>query len=749
MKRTFHLTSPSVTRPISLALCYSLIITTVFLPSSASVSAKSGSSTFAGPGHFTGSGFAMAPARLFASLLMFFQGGGGLPSVPGPNLPDLEAARQVEAADPTAPSEPGEFEMTLPQICDDCEPNTRPVAVIGGPYSGVATEPISFHGSDSFDPDGNSITFQWNFGDGGSASVSNPSHVYASAGSYTVTLVVTDDLNLASSPATTSVNVSATPVSTPTPTPTVTPTPTPGTNNAIFVSQSVPSTMSATNTYAVSVTMRNTGSTTWSAAHLYRLASQSQGSDSVWGMSRVHISSDVLPGAEATFSFSVIAPPGSPPRRGGGGTHYAFQWRMIQEGVESFGKASPATDVVSFGNMLPIQVYTPQNHYSARLEPRNRTGSDGADLLSRNFNWSSDILGLAGRAGLNLNLGLSYNSLVWTRVGSAMIFDADRGFPSAGFRIGFSTIQAKFYNNQANTYSYLMITPSGGHLELRQTPAAGVFESVGSSHLQLIEGEQNGLLLIDRSGTQMTYLLINGEFRCTSIKDSNGNFITIKYEPLNGVPSPGLVTSIVDTLQRTINFNYDAKLHLRDITQTRNGEVHTFAIFVYDSRNLQTNFAEPSGTGSTTVLGLPLDNTVAVLTQIGLDNGSRYKFDYNSWGQVNKVTHFAADSATDDSHPLSYVSYNLPLDNTASQTDCPRFTERRDWVENWNGSSEAVTSYAYNENAIGANGTLWEALEWAEVEFPDHTKYREYATAYYDDWQRGLTTKTEIYSADN
>ena len=45
----------------------------------------------------------------------------------------------------------------------------------------------------STDSDGSIASRSWNFGDGGSSTLSNPSHTYASAGAYTVTLTVTDN----------------------------------------------------------------------------------------------------------------------------------------------------------------------------------------------------------------------------------------------------------------------------------------------------------------------------------------------------------------------------------------------------------------------------------------------------------------------------------------------------------------------------------------------------------------------------
>ena len=86
--------------------------------------------------------------------------------------------------------------------------NNPPVANPGGPYSGATGQPVSFNGSGSSDPDGNNLTYAWDFGDGGSGSGATPSHTYAIAGSYLVTLTVSDDGSPSlSNSATTSVSV--------------------------------------------------------------------------------------------------------------------------------------------------------------------------------------------------------------------------------------------------------------------------------------------------------------------------------------------------------------------------------------------------------------------------------------------------------------------------------------------------------------------------------------------------------------
>jgi len=74
--------------------------------------------------------------------------------------------------------------------------NTPPVAVAtANPTSGPAPLTVQFTGSGSSDPDGDAITYSWDLnGDGtyGDSTAANPSFTYATAGTFTVRLRVTD-----------------------------------------------------------------------------------------------------------------------------------------------------------------------------------------------------------------------------------------------------------------------------------------------------------------------------------------------------------------------------------------------------------------------------------------------------------------------------------------------------------------------------------------------------------------------------
>ena len=92
----------------------------------------------------------------------------------------------------------------------------KPVAVITSDRTGgVRPVTVAFDGGTSSDPDGVVVGYSWNFGDPASAgdntsTLRNPSHTYAAPGTYTASLVVTDNQGNASAAATKVITVSGT-----------------------------------------------------------------------------------------------------------------------------------------------------------------------------------------------------------------------------------------------------------------------------------------------------------------------------------------------------------------------------------------------------------------------------------------------------------------------------------------------------------------------------------------------------------
>ena len=82
--------------------------------------------------------------------------------------------------------------------------------------------------------------------------------------------------------------------------------------DAQYISDTIPAAMTAGQSYTVSVTMRNTGSTSWDEASMIRLGGvgDATGDAGKFGPTRIRIpaGTSVAPGLQYTFTFTMIAP---------------------------------------------------------------------------------------------------------------------------------------------------------------------------------------------------------------------------------------------------------------------------------------------------------------------------------------------------------------------------------------------------------------------------------------------------------
>jgi YD repeat-containing protein len=392
----------------------------------------------------------------------------------------------------------------------------------------------------------------------------------------------------------------------------------------------------------------------------------------------------------------------------------------------------------------------------ARLAPINATG--GTNLYSRNFGWSTGLVSLPGRSGMDLNIGMSYNSLVWTKVGSTMAFDMDHSNIAPGFNFGFPRIEPPYVSSQTSILSYLMVSPSGARTEFRQTAASDVYETADSSYAQVkVDNptdsannptpiEDITLTITGTDGTQMSYAWIGGAYRCTRIKDRNGNYIDITNN------TDGLLTSVVDTLGRTVTVNYDAYSRPSSITQNwqmDNGHssttaTHTWASFTYTMRNISTNFA----TGLA-VYGPANNTSISVLQKVTYADGSHTDFSYNAYGQVYKI-----ETRAPNNDLLNYDWKNIESPSS-NQPDCPRFTQTKTKIANFNLDSYGVAQEIVVNNSIPASSSysLPGSISGTATEIDvsmDDDPYDSVTKTYVGSsgWNEALPIATEDY-ADN
>jgi YD repeat-containing protein len=572
--------------------------------------------------------------------------------------------------------------------------NQPPVAKAGGPYNGVPGQNTVFNGAGSFDSDGSVASYSWNFGDGGTAMGVSPTHAYTASGTYTVTLTVIDNLGAQGS-ATTTTTVSSS-------------------SSDGFVTNFLQWGLGRQPTgqeggywddilrsaypqgqTSMLLSMREFGMTVFESSEY---AGRNR-SDHwyVYDLYKTYLMRDPDSSGWAFWEAQV-------PSMGREQVRHAFdqstEFGQIIATLTASGQPSSAVSSLA----------------TARVDPFNQTGDQ---IRARDCEWGLNLLSLPGRAGLDLGLGLSYSSLVWTRSGPYAYFDEDRGALGPGFRLGFATVQGPYFDAQVARNVYVVVTSSGDKVELRQVGATSTYEAGDSSHLQLMAGS-GGLLLRTTDGTQITYSpSVDSEWRATAIEDRNGNYLSVSYMWW------GDVLSVSDTLGRTVTFNYDANENLQTITQnwTVNGQTqsHTWATFGWGTRALQPGFS------SVAAVGTYAGETIPVMTQVGLDDGSRYNFEYTAAGQVNIIHRYSSDNVERSRTTYDYAT--LP-------DDCPRLIDTQVSADSWTGVNGVPAAVVTQFTDLG-NGSH-------EMTAPDGTTTdREiYGTG----WQKGLVIEEDVSS---
>ncbi len=114
-------------------------------------------------------------------------------------LRDAQAIRRriVETSDDVAApgwdAQTGAGRVNVYRAVTGLSTKAPPVAMPGTGYTGRKGVPVRFDATASFDPNGRPVTsYAWSFGDGTTATGATPWHTYARAGTYAVTLTVTD-----------------------------------------------------------------------------------------------------------------------------------------------------------------------------------------------------------------------------------------------------------------------------------------------------------------------------------------------------------------------------------------------------------------------------------------------------------------------------------------------------------------------------------------------------------------------------
>jgi hypothetical protein len=114
---------------------------------------------------------------------------------------------------------------------------------------------------------------------------------------------------------------------------------------SLFVSQAVPSSLTAGQRATVSLKFKNIGERDWDPAQGFALGSQAPMDNTTWGSVRVQLPRVVKAGEEVDLAFEIVAP--AEPGRS------VFSWRMVQDRVAWFGNVSKPVEIDISATPLP------------------------------------------------------------------------------------------------------------------------------------------------------------------------------------------------------------------------------------------------------------------------------------------------------------------------------------------------------------------------------------------------------------
>ena len=594
---------------------------------------------------------------------------------------------------------PSDFQIRTPSDPQNLQSaitpaNQLPTASVGGPYNGFVAQNVPFAGSGS-DSDGTVVSYSWTFGDGGTGTGTTPTHAYSSIGTYTVTLTVTDNQGGQGSSSTT-VNIST----------------------------------SSSDQYSVNFlqwgldrTPTTVESNYWN--DIVRAAYQ-QGQPSMlmamkeFGMT-VFESQDYADRNRSNHDYvydlykSYLMR--QPDQEGWTFWTEACDVNGREAVRQAFDESTEFHNIVANLTTSGSPSTAVSSLATAQVDPFNQSGNQ---VKARDCEWSLPLVSLPGRAGLDLGLSVSYSSLIWTKSGPYLYFDQDYESLSPGFKIGFPTVQFRKFDAQTSRNVYIF-TAGGQHIELRQVGTSNYYESADSTYLQLIDNG-GSLTVLTTDGTKLTFASFLQAWSATGIEDRNGNLISIDND------WRGDIQNVTDTLGRTIHFGYDNNANLTSITQSWAGESqpHTWATFGWDTKSMSASFTSE-------VVGMSDNESMPVLTQIALDDGARYNFEYENTLQVKKIHLYTFDPSINDYGERTYTAYDYE-----GTSDCPRISQSRVWAQSWNGDNDVPSEVITHFQDPGSG--------YHQMIAPDDTTYKEFygGTGGSPLWQHGLVTSNQV-----
>jgi RHS repeat-associated protein len=338
---------------------------------------------------------------------------------------------------------------------------------------------------------------------------------------------------------------------------------------------------------------------------------------------------------------------------------------------------------------------------------------------SQSYTYAVPLFNLPGRHGLNLNLSLIYNSVLWDNLGGGVVApDPDSGTPSIGFHLDFGTLI--WYTTQGVLVSGILIDHDGTKHVLAPAPGTSVgnstqWVSIDSTYItvqhtyQTSSGTPPSDVVTYKNGVQVSY-----QFETTNplgsatfmqpfkIEDTTGNFISISY-------TGTYISTVTDTVGRVISFIYTTLapgfLQLNCVTDGAScgaSGSHTYTFNWNSNYILSYNFhAVTGGIGS---IIPPLQGSqfpYTVLSSVTRPDGTKVQFNYGDWFIVDDIQELSNNGT------LRYeTSYNFPAASAGTLSTPPSYTQQTVTTFDKDGKKvQAVWNYqwVFTSTAITPN----------------------------------------------
>jgi RHS repeat-associated protein len=390
-------------------------------------------------------------------------------------------------------------------------------------------------------------------------------------------------------------------------------------------------------------------------------------------------------------------------------------------------------------------------------DPGNRVGDppdsppDGG-IGSGNFQFSAPIYSAEGR-GIDVQLGLAYNSRLWNKAGTQMSYDNDKTWPAPGFNLGFGKLLGMtiptgcmLVDADGTRHSYT------GNISFYSWGTVGVMHTTDGSLIDYTyQTGTNGVMVWAQAkypnGTIVNfgaYSQAGGGLFPTWIEDANGNIVSIAYVN-NAGPR---ISAVVDTMGRVVNFHYNAANLLTAITGPGlNGGTRTLVRLHYHQHTINPGFNGMSIAVRDyypwvlDAIYYPGNNTGYWLN----DSDS-----YSSYGMLAKVVEqrgmgFSASSLNDmgtvsQGSMTRKEEYNYPLTPNYSLQDAPTYTSMVEtWSRDGTNVDTATTGYVVDENPTPPTPRT------TVVTLPNGTKRKQFSVNAPGSWDDGLFYEDHTY----